>query len=337
MLARLAAALLLAPAVAAQQFAVERVEGQEMFALKSEAVTDLSGLVWMGGDDFMAVSDHPNVLVPLTLKIDRATGRIASGEIGAALPVAADASDFEGVTYVRATHTFYVSAETGSAVLRLGPEPARAVRQRLPAVFAQARKNLSLEALTWNDTAQQFWMANEETLTPDGPLGAGAVGSLVRLQRFDAAFRPTAQYAWRAEPPAFRFRGAGNGVVDLCLLPTGRLLVLERGFGGGGLQLRIFLADFQDATETSRLPALAGVEVVPAQKTLLFELPTGFINFEGLALGPPLADGTRSLLVIADSNGGSTHAILPLRLRLPASPAVAEKPSAKPRAVRRAK
>jgi hypothetical protein len=334
MRARLTAVFIAAlfPAAAnAQQITIEKVEGQEIFGLKSEAVSGLSGLVWTGGDSFCAVSDNRNLLVPLTLKIDPATGRIASGEIGELMEFDADASDLEGIAFVSATRTFYLAAETGSTVLRLAPRQLRAERMPVPAVFARARKNLSLESLTWNDTAQQFWIANEETLLPDGPLGTAETGSLVRLQRLDARFRPTAQFAWRTEPAGFRFRGAGNGVSDLCVLPDGRLLVLERGFAGGGLHLRIFLADFRGATDTMRLPALDGVACIPAQKTLLYEQTTGFINFEGLALGPVLADGTRSLLAIADSNGGDTHAILPLKLRLPAVRPAVEKAPTKPR------
>ncbi len=296
---------------------IEDVDGQESFALESSAVSDLSGIVWTGGDSFYAVSDRRNVLVPLTLKIDPATGRIARGEIGEPLPVPADASDFEGVAYVAATKTFYLSAETGHAVLRFRPGQPRAERLAVPPVFAQARKNLSLESMTWNDTAKQFWIANEEALIPDGPVATADAGSLVRLQRFDAKFRPTAQYAWRTEPAAFRFHGAGSGVSDLCVLPDGSLIVLERGFGAGGLHLRLYLADFQNATDTTRLPSLAAADAcVPARKILLFERASGFVNFEGIALGPPLADGTRSLIVIADSNGGAAHNFLPLKIRL---------------------
>ncbi len=296
---------------------IESVDGQESFALESAAVTDLSGLAWTGGDSFYAVSDHQNVLVPLTLKIDPATGRIASGEIGEPIPVAADAADFEGVAYVAATKTFYISAETGNAVLRFRPGQPRAERLAVPPVFAQARKNLSLESITWSDTAKQFWIANEEALVPDGPLATAATGSLVRLQRFDAKFRPTAQYAWRTEPAAFRFHGAGSGVSDLCVLPDGSLIVLERGFGAAGLHLRLYLADFQNATDTSRVPSLAAVaDCIPARKILLLDRATGFVNFEGLALGPKLADGTRCLVLIADSNGGTTHTFLPLKIRL---------------------
>jgi hypothetical protein len=312
---RLAVGFLLVPAAVAQKVVVEKVEGQEIFALKSDAVTDLSGLVWTQGDSFFAVSDHANALVPLTLKIDRATGRITSGEIGTPMAVPAEASDFEGLTYVSATKAFYISAETGNTVLRIAPEDLRAVPQPVPAVFALARENLGLESLTWNDTAQRFWIANEEALECDGPVASASAGSLVRLQQFDARFRPTVQYAWRTEPAAMRFRGAGNGVSDLCVLPDGQLIVLERGFGAG-LHLRLFLADFQKATNTSQLRVLGGEDCIAAKKILLFEQPSGFINFEGIALGPKLSDGSRCLLVIADSNGGNTHHILPLKVHL---------------------
>ena len=309
-------ALILIASAGAAQPVIEDVDGQAGFALESDAVTDLSGIVWTGGDSFYAVSDKKNALVPLTLKIDPATGRIASGEIGEPVPVPADARDFEGIAYVAATKTFYISAETGNAALRFRPGQPRAERLAVPPVFAQARRNLSLESMTWNDTAKQFWIANEEALIPDGPLATSAAGSLVRLQRFDAKFRPTAQYAWCTEPAAFRFHGAGSGVSDLCVLPDGSLIVLERGFGAAGLHLRLYLADFANATDTSRLPSLAAAPCIPARKILLFERVSGFVNFEGIALGPPLADGTRSLIVIADSNGGTTHNFLPLKIRL---------------------
>ena len=314
MIARLCAALLLVNAASGQQITVEKVESQDRFAIESAAVSDLSGLVWIGGDSFYAVSDRTPVLVPLALNIDPATGRIASASIGNPIPVPTDAGDFEGITYVSAMKAFFISAEKGSTVVRFSPGQSRAERQTVPAVFARARKNLSLESITWNDTARQFWIANEETLESDGPLASASAGSLVRLQRLDARFRPVAQFAWRTEPASFRFHGAGSGVADLCVLPDGRLLILERGFSAAGLHLRIFLADFQNATDTSRIAALDGTAVIPARKILLYEQATGFVNFEGIALGPTLADGTRSLIVLADSNGGTTHTLLPLKL-----------------------
>lgn len=310
-----AAILLLVPATGrTQEISIERAEGQSRFAIEDAAVTDLSGLTWTGNDHYYAVADHPNLLVPLTLKIDRASGRITQGDIGTAIPIQAPVSDFEGVTYVSSTKTFYISAETGNAVISYRLEGA-AQLQAVPKIYSQARKNLSLESITWNDTAAHFWIANEESLVPDGPV-SGSTGTLVRLQQFDEKFRPVAQYAWRTEPAAFRFRDSGNGVSDLCLLPDGRLLVLERGFALGGLQMRLFLADFKGATDIGKLPSLASAEFTPVQKTLLYEEATGFTNFEGITLGPTLDDGSRSLILIADSNGGRSHHFMALKLHL---------------------
>lgn len=303
--------------VDAQEVSIAKVEGQPLFTIENAVVSGLSGIVWTGGDAFYAVSDHPAQLVPVTLKIDPGTGRVERGEIGTAMPVRASASDFEGVAYVASTKTFYISAETGNSVVRFKPGGAPQVLA-VPPVFSQARKNLSLESITWNDADAHFWIANEEALVPDGAVSGGE-GTLVRLQQLDAKFRPTAQYAWRTAPAGMRFRNTGNGVSDLCLLPNGQLIVLERGFGFAGLHLRLFLADFKGATDVSKMPALAGADVVPAAKTLLFEQATGLINFEGIALGPVLEDGSRSLILIADSNGGSTHAFLPLKLKMGAA------------------
>ena len=84
------------------------------------------------------------------------------------------------------------------------------------------------------------------------------------------------------------------------------------------------------------MASLAGAaDCIPARKILLFERATGFTNFEGLTLGPRLADGTRSLLVIADSNGGTTHTFLPLKIRLDPVAAVVKKTAKAPAAATR--
>jgi len=310
----------LRPLVWSQDISIEKAPGQPGFTIENADVTDLSGVTWTGGDQFYAVADHPNLLVPITLKIDPATGCILHGEIGTAVPIKATVSDFEGVTYVKATKTFYISAETGNAVIsyQLG---GAAQLQPVPKIFSKARNNLSLESITWNDKDAHFWIANEEALTVDGPV-SGAKGTLVRIQQLDAKFHPLMQYAWHTEPAAFRFQGSGNGVSDLCLLPDGRLIVLERGFAFGGLHVRLFLADFKGATDISNLPSLVDADFVPAKKSLLYDAMTGFINFEGIALGPTLEDGSRSLILIADSNSGHVHSFLPLKLHLgtPAPP-----------------
>lgn len=305
----------LGPVGAAGAVEIERAHGEARFTLEDPQVSDLSGITWLGGNNFAAVSDKRKIIHLLTLSIDATTGRITGGRIGDISNVPTKSGDFEGIAWDPAAKVFYISAEGGNSLLRFAPGAAFAPSLPLPAVFAKARPNLSLESLAWNGRARQFWIANEEALKPDGPVSSAAAGTLVRLQKLDPKFRSVAQYAWRTEPAAFRYGQAGSGVSDLCLLPDGQLLVLERGFAGGGLHLRIFLAGFAGATNTSRVPALEGAEIVPATKTLLYEETTGFTNFEGLTLGPKLDGGWQSLIVVADSNGTEVHTFAALKVR----------------------
>jgi hypothetical protein len=55
----------------------------------------------------------------------------------------------------------------------------------------------------------------------------------------------------------------------------------------------------------------------PAVKTLFFERRFGLpiSNFAGMVLGPRLANGDRSLLLIADNGRGTWQSIYALRLR----------------------
>jgi hypothetical protein len=313
----LCAAVLLGLALATPSLAasptIERVAGPAGFTIEG-AITDLSGLVWTGGDSFIAVSDKRAALLPVTLRIDRATGAIASGEFGVPIPVPTKRRDFEGVAYVAASRRFFIATETPAGVLsfRRGDPEVRTLS--LPPVFASARPGLALESLTWDAKAGRFWTANEEALAGDGAVSGPDAGTVVRLQACDAEFRPLAQYAWRTEPATMRV-GAGCGVADLLVLPDGTLLVLERGFAGFGLAVRLYAAELKGATNVTRLAALEGAAFTPAGKKLLFSEASGFLNFEGVALGPTLDDGSRSLLLVADSHGGTTHTFLALKLR----------------------
>lgn len=317
------------PAAVAETVEIETAKGR--FSIENDTVTDLSGITWMGGDAFAAVSDKRNAIQLLTLAIDPNTGAVTGGRFGDIGLVGSKAGDFEGIVWDSAAKIFYLTAEQGNAVLRFTPGQPAARQLPVPAVFSKARANLSLESLTWSDGSRQFWISNEEALKSDGPVSSATAGTLVRLQKLDAKFRPVTQHAWHTEPAAFRYGNAGSGVSDLCLLPSGELIVLERGFAEGGLHLRLFLADFTGATDTTALPSLEGATFSAAGKALLYEETTGFINYEGVTLGPLLSGGWRSLILIADSNGTGLHNFLGLKVRWPQQSPPASETKAPPR------
>ena len=310
------AALLSAASCAAfAETQIESVPGQQQYSFEYSGATDFSGLTWAGGNDYFTVSDKVRAIFPMTIAVESASGKIQSASIGTPIPVKTKLGDFEGVAFVPDRRQVFVSTETGNGIFGFDLAKKTIAAVAVPPIFSNARSNKSLESLTYDATVKNFWTANEEALKCDGPESGAERGTAVRLQRFDARFRPAGQFAYVTEKSSFRVHGGGTGVSDLALLPNGELLVLERVVGTFGLSAKIFRAELRGASDIAKVPALEGVKYVPAGKTLLFSRATLSGNFEGIALGPKLSDGWRSLILIADSGGGTTHQLMPLRIR----------------------
>ena len=78
---------------------------------------------------------------------------------------------------------------------------------------------------------------------------------------------------------------------------------------------RVYAVDFAGATETSGFLSLMDGAVRPVAKTRVFGARTGLAMYEGACLGPALADGARSVLLISDGDDGALNRILSLKLR----------------------
>ena len=296
---------------------IEGVAGQPFFTFEYDRATDFSGLAGAGDSDFYTVSDKVKGIFPLRISIEPATGKITDVKVGTMMPVKTKLADFEGIAFDADKRTLAVSAETGNGIFGFNLATGTTFSVEVPKVFSHARRNKSLESLTFDPVVGNYWTANEEALAGDGPVSEANLGTVVRLQKFDRRFRPLAQFAYRTEPSSFRIYNSGTGVCDLALLPSGELLVLERVVGIG-MAAKIFTVDFRGATDTSKIPKLDGADFKIAGKKLLFDRATLTNNFEGIALGPKLDGGWRSLVLIADSGGGTTHFLMPLRIRFDA-------------------
>lgn len=296
---------------AAAQIQIEAVPGQRSFTLDYGKATDFSGITWVAADQFYAVSNRDRAIFPLRLTI-AGSGAISRANVGARIPVKTTLNDFEGIAYSPARDRLYVSTERPAGIVGTDRLGDAIFHFTVPEVFNRARRNKSLESLAFG--AGAFWTANEDTLDRDGAPSSAGKGALIRLQKFDERLRPVAQFAYRSDTSLLRVSDSGTGVTDLVALPNGRLLVLERVVGLG-LIARIYLVDFEGATDTTKVAAFDGLELAPVKKTLLFERSTGRDNFEGFALGPELEGGWRSLILIADSGGELQHTLMPLRIR----------------------
>jgi hypothetical protein len=176
------------------------------------------------------------------------------------------------------------------------------------------RNNLGFEALTISAPSQvpgdpfRVFVAPESSLQQD--YRPGEREAPIRLLHYvvNPIGEPVlvAEHLYPLAPASMEV--FDNGLVSLLALPQeGYFLSLERTFGllGGGAKL--FQMTIGNATDTARIESLGGnpETVTPVQKQLLLDLRDLGIaldNLEGMTLGPRLADGSQSLLLISDDN-----------------------------------
>jgi len=180
----------------------------------------------------------------------------------------------------------------------------------LPGEDRGVRSNHGFEGLSVSPNGSRIIAAVESALVQDGPNADLDHGAVIRLVAFDAATRrAVSERAYRVEPvpdeprPTTAYRSIG--VSEILALDDHRVLVVERSFSAGvGNTVRLFLADLRtgdDITGFASLPA----DVKPVHKTLIADLADLGIdpdNIEGLSLGPVLADGRPTLVLVADNN-----------------------------------
>ncbi len=301
------------------------ITGLGKYSMPTGTPGGLSGITWAGGNSYYVVEDSGSRMYPLTVNLN-VSGTVASTSLGSSVTLAGS-EDIEGVAYDSSSSSLYVSGETDATIKQYNPAGgAAASTVTVPAVFTGYRTNYSLESLAMRSGNLEMWTANEEALANDGPLSSSTAGTVVRLQKFTRAtvndsFTAAGQWAYQTDPhtgtPAIGT--PRSGVSDMCVLPNGKLLVLERELGGTGalptFRNRIYEIDLDGATDTSAITALDGATYVLAAKTRLWEANFGITdNFEGMCLGPKLADDSYSMLLISDGDSPLAKSLYALKI-----------------------
>lgn len=186
---------------------------------------------------------------------------------------------------------------------------------RMSATETGPRGNAVFEGLAFTPDGRQLAVITEGPLFQDGPaptLGSGATSRLTVFDRASGA--AVAQYAYPIDPIQVAPVPAGsftvNGPSEILALSATRFLLLERSFSVGviGNQVRLYEVDLASGTDVLGVPALTAGGFTPLRKHLVLDFQTlkgalgGVANLEGLALGPTLDNGHRTLVVVADDN-----------------------------------
>lgn len=291
--------------------------GQGLYRLPSGSTgaAELSGISYSGGSTYYAVGDNgAKAIWQLATVVAAGVGWVNSGAVATGISAAALGSDSEGIALRPGAGTVWISDESTSTITEFSlASGAKVGSVPVPAIYrpANVQNNLGLEALSFG--AGKLWTANEEALKSDGPISTSRSGSWVRIQQFGGDdFAPTGQFAYRTERITAMspfITAERSGLVDLLALPDGRVLSLERELGSflPHFRSRIYELDFAPATDISTVPSLTAGGFTPVGKKLLWQSVFLSNNFEGITLGPRLADGTYSVLLISDDGAGEAR------------------------------
>lgn len=229
------------------------------------------------------------------------------------------ARDSEGIAYVPGGG-FFVAAENDQQILELSEDGTPTGRSlSVPKSFSTSNifPNYGFEALTYNAGQGIFWTTTEQGLKTDVAAPTTFVSPSpvpLRLQSFGSDLQPLEQFTYTTEAPVTtrKPRYFAFGVPELLALDDTTLIVMERElnipkrYNRARCNIRLFSVN----PSKNSLP-----------KRPLFSFSTGirlfgkknFANYEGMCLGPKLADGRQTILLVADSQNSAGNSLFHLK------------------------
>jgi hypothetical protein len=283
----------------------------------------ISGLENIGGGDYVGVSDDQGQFGPARYfrfrlptagngMFTTATPVLTGGGTVLApnnLPLLPGQMDMEGIRKLGGNYV--ISSEGARPWIRVVTPLGIYVRDlRIPSAYIPGPGkgmgvNDGFEGLAVTPNGSVAAMT-EEALRQDGGAPTIASGTASRLAVFGS--RGTSEYVYRTDPLA---KGASSkatkGVSEILAVNDTDFYVLERGYDPATNRndVKVFFTTTRGATQVGGKYKLSGSEKV-MPKRLIFDF--GMLpllrsdNVEGMAYGPRLADGRRSLILVSDDN-----------------------------------
>ncbi len=299
-------ALLLQTTITAQNVMLNK---QRAFP-KTVPAGNYSGIAWIGGNRYAIVNDKsPSAgFYLMTIETDSLTGELLSVKADTFMTSGKPNRDEEGICYRPQTETIFISGEADNQVLEYtldGKETGR--RLAIPEVFGTAYENRGLEALTYHAGTHRFWITSESTLKADGKLPSlkNQTPNLLRLQSFGDDLLPKEQYWYRGDTVHVNKRKGSllTSVSALAALDDGRLVVLERMVlipkkkVGAYSDVKLYLVNPSQHQSGDTLTKTQ----LATFRTKMNLKRRNFAIYEGICVGPKLADGRQILVLVSDS------------------------------------
>lgn len=261
---------------------------QHSFA-KTVPAGDYSGIAWLGGDKYAVVSDKSanEGFYIFTIDIDSVTGNICNVVCEEFVECGKGNRDLEGIAWMPERGWILMCGERDN-IIRAYSREGKSLDVDIPKHIAHTNLpgNSGLESLSYNVTTQRLWTCNE--------------AAPITLVAYDDAFNIRESYPYTMDAPkknGTKAAAYAHGVSEVCAMDDGTLLVLEREFYvpkakiGSSVVCKLYRYN----------PLKQEKSLVKEWKTRLNLLARSLANYEGMCLGPRLADGRRVVVMISDS------------------------------------
>jgi hypothetical protein len=275
---------------ATRGFAQYKITENKQYAFPQDIPAgNYSGITWLGDNRYAVVNDkgEEDGFHIFEIDVDSVSGEIISAKNTGFYSSGFPNRDNEGIAYNRAANTILISGETDNRILEYELNGMRTLREAtMPDYYKQLPHNLGLEALSYNDHTQTLWTCNESD-------------SIV-IQSFDSLYRPLQAYDYQLDAPEADKAKAqyyAHGVGTICALDDGSLLLLERELYTPKSKLGAFVK----CKLYHFVPDSASKQKLAEWRTSLSLFGRKFANYEGMCLGPTLSDGSRVIILVADS------------------------------------
>ena len=297
-----------------------RDNGQQQFKQYLSA-GNYSGITQIGVDTFAIVDDkaEKDGYRKVKIDIDSVSGRI-NGVTDLGYVETENANrDMEGIAFLPARRTIMTVGEADSKVVEYALDGTSTGRQLQ---LEQGTGNASYESLAYDAQNHRLWTCTEGPLERDEIISYstesnGIAGAAIRLQAFNDNLQPLGSWLYATDAPRADRTNVGTyafGVSELLPYDEHNLLVLEREAAvpkskiGAWVVNKIYKVCTDNLLSSDNKNVGSAHENAAVEKQLVCEWKTqfplfgrSFANYEGMCMGPQLADGSHVIILVADS------------------------------------
>lgn len=272
---------------------------------KSIPAGNYSGITWLGNNRYAVVNDKTEDGFHIfEIDIEPESGEIISAKSITFKSSGEPNRDAEGIAYNPYSNTVFISGENGNVIKEYDTNGRLTGKEILPnQQYAKLPGNLGLEALSFDSNSQKLWTCNES--------------DNILIQSYDEKLNTSSSFHYETDLPLADKSKAefyAHGISAICAF-NDSLLLLEREFYvpkkkiGSFVNCKLYYCNISQTQQQTDSVSTLPKTLLAEWRTSLNIFSRNIASYEGMCIGPKLKDGSRTILLIADSQNQYGHVL----------------------------